>query len=162
MSFVTPSLINHLAVKSIVPDGVHGPSHWARVLANGRRLAKATGANLDVVELFAVFHDSCRENDYRDPEHGPRAANLAYRMRGEWFELSDPDMGLLYYACSHHTGGGPEADITVQTCWDADRLDLGRVGIRPDPALLCTAPAKSREMLQWAHFNRYEKRLSCL
>jgi len=24
-----------------------------------------------------------------------------------------------------------DADPTVQTCWDADRLDLGRVGIKP-------------------------------
>lgn len=158
MSFVTPTLINHLAVRSLVPDGLHGTGHWARVLANGRRLTRTTGANLDVVELFAVFHDSCRENDGGDPEHGLRAARLAAKMRGKWFELGNADMELLFHACADHTAGMTESDVTIQTCWDADRLDLGRVGIRPDPARLCTDPAKTTEMLKWAHFDRYENR----
>jgi len=38
--------------------GDHGVSHWARVLENGLRLSKATEANVTVVSLFAVFHDS--------------------------------------------------------------------------------------------------------
>jgi hypothetical protein len=33
-------------------------------------------------------------------------------------------------------------DVTIQTCWDADRLDLGRVGIRPDPARMGTEAGK--------------------
>ena len=40
--------------------GTHGVGHWARVLENGLRLAKTTRANLEVVQLFAVFHDSRR------------------------------------------------------------------------------------------------------
>ena len=32
-------------------------------------------------------------------------------------------------------------DPTVGACWDADRLDLPRVGIQPDPALFSTARA---------------------
>ena len=39
-------------------------------------------------------------------------------------------------------------DITVQCCWDADRLDLGRV--MPDPRRLCTDAAKSDKMRKWA------------
>jgi hypothetical protein len=49
-----------------------------------------------------------------------------------------------------HAKGLIEADVTVQTCWDADRLDLGRVGIVPDPARLCTAAAKESAMRDWA------------
>ncbi len=41
-------------------------------------------------------------------------------------------------------------DITVQTCWDADRLDLGRVGITPNPRWLCTACAKDPATILWA------------
>jgi uncharacterized protein len=37
----------------------------------------------------------------------------------------------------------------VQACWDADRLDLGRVGIAPAPERLCTAAA--RERIAWAN-----------
>ncbi len=36
-------------------DGTHGVGHWARVLENGIRLAKDTGANIEVVQLFAIF-----------------------------------------------------------------------------------------------------------
>jgi len=32
---------------------------------------------------------------------------------------------------THHSDGAVDADPTIQTCWDADRLDLGRVGIKP-------------------------------
>jgi uncharacterized protein len=34
-------------------------------------------------------------------------------------------------------GGG-----TLQACWDADRLDVGRVGIAPKPHRLCTEAAR--------------------
>ena len=40
--------------------------------------------------------------------------------------------------------------FTIQTCWDADRLDLGRVGITPDPSWLCTEAAKRPEVIAWA------------
>jgi uncharacterized protein len=54
--------------------GFHGKDHWVRVLENARELAVETGANLRVVELFSVLHDSQRENEDYDPQHGPRAA----------------------------------------------------------------------------------------
>jgi len=41
-------------------------------------------------------------------------------------------------ACEGHTYKGYHDDVTIQTCWDADRLDLGRVGITPDPDRMCT------------------------
>lgn len=41
-------------------------------------------------------------------------------------------------------------DPTIATCWDADRLDLLRVGIRPDPARLVTEAARDPEVLEWA------------
>jgi len=39
----------------------------------------------------------------------------------------------------------------VQTCWDADRLDLGRVGKMPRRDLLCTEAAKDRRVIAWAN-----------
>jgi uncharacterized protein len=54
-------------------------------------------------------------------------------MRRSLFDLSDEDFQLLYDACAAHTDGGTQADITIQTCWDADRLDLGRVGMMAAP-----------------------------
>jgi uncharacterized protein len=51
----------------------------------------------------------------------------------------------------HQSDGQMEGDVTVRTCWDADRLDLGRVGIRPDPHYLCTEAARDAEVLAWAY-----------
>ena len=122
--------------------GIHGASHWARVRDYGIKLAQSTGAQPEVVELFAFLHDSRRLNDGADPDHGGRAAAFALSLRGTLITLSDQDFDLLTYACTHHSGGLLEADITVQTCWDADRLDLDRVGIKPHPDYLCTQAAR--------------------
>jgi uncharacterized protein len=132
-------------------DGIHGRAHWARVRANGLRLAERTGANPEVVELFAILHDSKRRNDGWDPGHGARAAQFAERLRGSLLTLSGDAFELLRFACEYHTAGLIEAHITVQTCWDADRLDLGRVGIRPDARRLCTDAAKEASMIKWAY-----------
>jgi len=130
--------------------GVHGVAHWARVLENGLRLAEATGANVEVVALFAVLHDSRRINEFTDPEHGPRAAEFAAEIRGTVLDLDDHEFRLLYRACEGHTHERDHPDVTIQTCWDADRLDLGRVGIMPHPSYLCTEVAKRPETIQWA------------
>ena len=131
-------------------DGVHGVSHWARVLENGRKLAPLTGANITVVELFAVLHDAKRNNEGFDFVHAPAGAKYAAELRGSVFQLDETDFSLLYQACRDHTKGFTHADITVQTCWDADRLDLSRVGIIPKPKRLCTDAAKDPGVIAWA------------
>lgn len=123
---------------SVDPKSIHGPSHWRRVLANGEKLAKRTGADLEVVRLFAVFHDSRREHDGHDPDHGARGAVYAAKLRGQYFEVTDAQFALLQYACEWHTKGRHHADPTIATCWDADRLDLGRCGMTPDPRFMST------------------------
>ena len=130
--------------------GAHGVAHWARVLENGLRLAAETGADVAVVSLFAVLHDSKRVNEYADPDHGPRAAEFARTLRGRLFDLPDAAFLLLEYACAGHTHERTHPDVTIRTCWDSDRLDLGRVGITPDPYYLGTDAAKRPEILAWA------------
>ena len=131
-------------------DGDHGIGHWARVLENGLRLAEFTGANVEVVRLFAILHDSQRLNESTDPDHGPRAAEFAADLRGSLIDLPDHEFRLLHRACAGHTHERTHPDITIQTCWDADRLDLGRVGVVPHPNRLCTDAARSKEVLKWA------------
>jgi uncharacterized protein len=132
------------------PDGIHGVPHWGRVLENGRRLAPATGADLAVIEMFAIFHDSCRKSDGWDPDHGSRGAALAWRMRMH-IGLDDLQIVELVSACQCHTRG-PRADAspTVLTCLDSDRLDIPRVGMQTQPALLFTAAARDPQNLGWA------------
>jgi uncharacterized protein len=131
--------------------GIHGAPHWARVRRNGLILAELTGANIRVVEYFAFIHDLGRENDYHDPEHGYRAATIAEKIAGNLIQVTEPELELLMEACQGHSDGHLEADITVMTCWDADRLDLGRVGIRPDPSRLCTETARDADLLEAAY-----------
>lgn len=135
---------------ALLVNGDHGISHWARVLENGLKLVEETGADARVVSLFAVFHDSRRINDACDPGHGLRGADFAASLRGDLFELDDRAFRLLYRACEGHTDERTHPDVTIQTCWDADRLDLGRVGITPHPSYLSTDVAKRPAMIKWA------------
>jgi len=129
-------------------DGAHGVVHWARVIENGLRVAESNGADADVVSLFALFHDSRRVNQHRDDGHGQRGGELARSLRGTMVHLDDARFDLLYEACLLHTDGHTTGDPTLLACWDADRLDLGRVGITPRPDRLCTDAA--RILLPWA------------
>lgn len=129
---------------------IHGPGHWVRVERIGLRLCEATGADRRVVQLFSLFHDCRRESDGLDPDHGRRGAEFARQLRGTSLELDDERFALLCLACEGHTDGKVSADPTIGTCWDADRLDLPRVGIIPEPKLLSTAAARERAMMAWA------------
>jgi len=132
-------------------NGIHGVPHWSRVRHNGLLLAQRTGANARVVEYFAFIHDLGRKNDHHDPEHGLRAAAIAERIAGDLIDVSAEELDLLAEACCGHSDGHLIADVTVMTCWDADRLDLGRVGIRPDPMRLCNEAASDAELLSEAY-----------
>jgi len=132
-------------------QGIHGISHWQRVRENGMRIAEHSGADTHIVELFAFLHDCCRENDGSDPGHGARAAEFAETLRGEVLHLNDDDFALLFEAVRDHELGTTLADATIMTCWDADRLDLGRVGKRPNPRYLCTDYAKTPDAIEWAY-----------
>lgn len=142
-----PHLLDRFQLDS---GSIHGPSHWLRVLAIGRKLTAAVGISPRVVEYFALLHDLCRVNDGRDPDHGPRAARFAQDHQREWIDLADLEFQQLLHAITHHTRGQMHEDPVIQSCWDADRLDLGRVGIRPDTQWLGTKAAHDPAMIAWA------------
>ncbi len=148
---IEPKLVRMIVEGYTLPVlGTHGLPHWARVLENGLKLAEQTGANGHVVTLFAVFHDARRQNESIDPGHGARGAALATELRAGYLDLRDDEFELLVTACAHHTDGTVDGDVTVQTCWDADRLDLWRVYTVPRREYLCTPAAKDNEILQWS------------
>lgn len=116
--------------------GIHGANHWARVLHHGKNIGQKRKADLMAIELFGFLHDSCRLDDGRDPKHGERAAEFAHGIHGDFYSLEPRRLDRLCYALRHHSSGEVSIDATIQTCWDADRLDLGRVGIFPSPKFL--------------------------
>jgi uncharacterized protein len=125
------------------PDSIHGPDHWRRVERNALKISASNGAIVDVVKLFAVFHDSRRENDSLDFKHGEHGAKYAASLRGILFDLSNEHFELLEYACIWHAHGQLSDDPTIGACWDADRLDLTRIGIAPKAIFMSTAPGRS-------------------
>ena len=150
--FYRTELLAHLRQQLAIDWwGHHGIAHWARVRANGLMLAEQTGANRHVVELFAFFHDSRRLNEHVDDGHGARGAALASRLKGRYFDATDDEMDLLHFACVHHSGGMIQGDATVLTCLDADRLDLGRVGITPRAKYLGTEASRSQTCMDKAN-----------
>ena len=148
---IVPPLIQAIHQEYQLPwFGLHGVTHWARVYENGLRLAPETGADEQILLLFALFHDARRANEGWDEGHGRRGADYAASLRGHWFELTPTAFDLLYHACAFHTAGLIDGHPTVQTCWDADRLDLPRAGIHPTSDRLCTPAAQTPETIAWA------------
>ena len=130
-------------------EGIHGLPHWTRVWYHGRALAASLDVNPAVLAWFAFLHDSQRHNDRRDREHGQRAADFAVVLRRDRVivELNDLEIEHLCEAMRLHSDGHTESEPAIIACWDADRLDLGRVRITPDPRRLCTEYARDTETI---------------
>lgn len=129
----------------------HGPDHWMRVMRHSVAASRSLGISPLVPYIFGLVHDSKRMSDDLDPEHGPRAAAFVREQRESLFAfLSDADIERLALACDQHSDGVTHGEAHVLACFDADRLDLGRVGICPDPLYLCTSYAKQSAVIRQA------------
>lgn len=135
---------DHVKAGHETGDTDHGVDHWRHVAANGAMLAALTpGADATVVECFAVIHDARRANEYKDVNHGPNGARLAQELHELGvLPVTGSRLAKLIEACRLHDTGAMSTDPTVACCYDADRLDLGRVGITPDPKYLSTKAGK--------------------
>ena len=123
-------------------DAVHGLPHWKRVEQNGKLLATPE-CDLTVIRCFAYLHDSCRISNGHDYLHGPRAAQFIETLRGNYLKgLTDQQFALLKEAIEKHTSHSSTGNPTIDACFDADRLDLVRVGIWPDPSKMATEKGK--------------------
>lgn len=150
-----PALKSYLQSRSNF-DEYHGVEHWEQVERHGILLAKYhPEINLKVVRYFAYLHDSCLQYDGNEDErilHGKRAAKLCEEIRSTFLaSLSEDEFLLLQTACELHTIKTAVGEITIDTCFDADRLDLPRVGIQPNPSRM--ASVKGKEFAEdWIYF----------
>ena len=131
----------------------HGVGHWDRVAKFGEMLY-VDGVDMNVVIAFAYLHDVERKNDDIDDAHGHRASILVDCIRHNYLrDFDDEQVSLLKRACELHTLRHRTGNITIDTCFDADRLDLPRVGITPDPERMATSKgakiASNPEYLQF-------------
>lgn len=148
----TAAALAAYATPAALASALHGPRHWRAVARVGVELARRTaGVDPGVVVLFALLHDTQRWHDGHDPGHGRRAAETARELDGAGVLDLDPGrLDLLCLACALHADGLTSAGPTVGACWDADRLNLWRVGITPVRRLLSTAAARSAEVYDWS------------
>lgn len=131
--------VRNLVLERWTLGSTHGISHWTRVYENGMKLI-TDDVDPVVVAFFAYLHDSCREDDYTDLCHGVRASEWIEEIRTTHLQvLTDEQFFKLREACRLHTTEKRTGDPTIDACFDADRLDLWRVGIKPDPERMATA-----------------------
>lgn len=119
-------------------SATHGERHWRAVARVGIEIADADPEpDRAVLFLFALLHDARRHRETRDPEHGPRAAVLASKLRSQQlFVLDDARYAQLDEACRLHDTGAVSSDPTIGACYDADRINLTRIGVTLDHSLL--------------------------
>ena len=139
-------------------NSIHGFTHWRTVYDNGRMLSDEVDKR--VLFYFSTFHDFFRENDNTDKSHGTKALQAIPFIRDNlkmWKTNSDDgkdiekQLAQLSFALQYHDVSPDEWDAidstlkddkTVGICLDSDRLDLGRVGVKPDEGYLLTSEAK--------------------
>lgn len=146
---------------TVLSNGLAIIDHTPQLQSNAFRLTMI---------LFALFHDVRRETEGACNQHGKMAS--IYLMKGlspevaKWvYSTFGTDcVTLAAYACELHTicdvpsrspllrvgavspilGKLSETEaLIVGACLDADRLDLGRVGITPDKFYLFTPAARN-------------------
>jgi uncharacterized protein len=142
------------------PSVIHGSGHWFRVRRFGALLAEREGlppAARQCVEIFSLVHDLARVHDGGGNQHAIDGAQYVDDVVPAVFgAVPQGQVEIVRMAIRYHSDGlvarrasehglfdpleGPPDLVlrTVACCWDADRLDLPRVGIRPHPDLMST------------------------
>lgn len=111
---------------------LHGELHWRAVAAAGIEIASSVSERSDIALAFGMIHDSQRERDDWDPDHGVRAANWLICSVTLASLIGTEERELLASACLYHDRGMTTQNPLIGTLWDADRINLWRVGLCPD------------------------------
>lgn len=150
-------LLSPEAIKEVMSGefpGYHDRRHWLNVSRTGASIAIAEGISPNVPLLFGIYHDCRRVNDGDDPDHGIRASDLVreHHIKG-WLNLSEDEVWNLRMACKWHSDGQTSEIPVIGVCWDADRLDLPRVGWQTDEKFMSTETGKHLARLQKGIYN---------
>jgi len=147
-------IIEYIKLKArLFNSPIHGIKHWKNVEKIGMYLCERNNADRELVKTFAYIHDIGRLNEDEDFGHGKRSVEIAKEMVENKIitSLDENQLQKLYYACEYHSKEDAKSDdITIQTCWDADRLDLWRLMITPKKELLFTDAGKTTEASEYA------------
>jgi len=111
-------------------DPAHGFDHVLRVLALAERIARAEGADLEIVRTAALLHDVARAEEFRTGAcHAALGAERAREiLRGHPPERVEAVAEAI--AAHRFREGTPPRTLEAQVLYDADKLDaIGAVGV---------------------------------
>lgn len=124
-------LISIDAAQALYPaaaDPAHDFDHVLRVTAMAERIARAEGADVDVVRAAALLHDIGRA-DASGRDHAEIAAEIAHRL----LDTRTPGKAeaVAQAIRQHRFRSGPLPDSLEARClFDADKLDaIGAIGV---------------------------------
>ncbi len=112
-------------------DAIHDFDHVLRVLALAERLARAEGADLEVVRAAALLHDVARvdEADRLSHDHARAGAEFARRLLADQPPAQVEAVAHAIAAHRFRTGPAPQT-LEAQVLHDADKLDaIGAIGV---------------------------------
>ncbi len=133
---------------------LHGVAHWSRVHRYGLLLAESlrlTETQKLAIVLFAWTHDMARINDGGGNQHSIDGAEYVRHITDTLFsDFPDPVLHVVQNAIRYHSDGMNAEEALYELpilqesewsreqllniigcCWDADRLDLLRLGMMP-------------------------------
>lgn len=119
---------------------IHGIPHLRRVAVTAGRIAASIGEDIESAVVAGFLHDCARSDDAGGTRHAHDSAILAKKLLSMYYPHLDA--AHLCDAISRHADGKTTKDLLIGCVWDADRLDLRRLGIEVDPDLLCTSIAR--------------------
>ncbi len=119
---------------------LHGISHLRRVAILSGRLANAVGEDVESAVVMGFLHDCARRNDKNDIDHARDSEVLARGLIERFYSHLDVDR--ICEAIAGHADGEVTSDPFTGCLWDADRMELKRIGRTIDLDLLSTKVAK--------------------
>lgn len=127
--------------------------HLRQVALTAGRLAAALGEDIESAIVAGFLHDCGRTDDGGGTCHAYDSSIIARKA----IAALDPhlDVDRLCDGIARHADGDVTQDALIGCLWDADRLDLTRIGVDPDPDLLSTPVA--RRMVRLARRRRRER-----
>ncbi len=118
-------------------QGLHGFEHVKRVVENAKLIAREEcPQNFDDAVIGAYLHDIGRTDDGSGNEHAIKGARIAKDLlEKHWPHL---DAKRILFAIEVHADGTTTKDPLIGAIWDADRLDIPRIGGNIRPQFLST------------------------
>lgn len=113
-------------------DPVHGFDHVLRVLALAERIARAEGADLEIVRAAVLLHDIARDVEDEEAGQHDHAALAAERARMilQGYPPERIEAVCQAIRCHRFRSGPPPETPEARVLFDADKLDaMGAIGI---------------------------------